>query len=227
MSERGRISNQGLSNARYCSHDLPDQWWRPRAFKRLADALPATLYALLAPLHAVLLVFDEQVTALSKLIEVVRPGKLPTGMGALTAEVIDREVGDWNRFQNRRQVAGYTGLIPSENSSGEGHKQGSISKHGNPRVRHRNAEDDMVWSGGRESHNLTAPDENHRTAPNCSRTFTATCHLNLSTDTDGIFSITPESGGKDSGVEGGFGPLSSAKFGRICHVACASGPWHS
>ena len=30
-----------------------------------------------------------------------------------------------------------------------------------------NTEDDMGWSGGRESHNLTAPDENHRTAPNC------------------------------------------------------------
>jgi len=94
-------------------------------------------------LQAVLLVFDEQIGALGKLIEAARPEKLPTGMGALTAEVIDREVGDWNRFKNRRQVAGYTGLIPSENSSGEGHKQGSISKHGNPRVRHLLVE--AVW----------------------------------------------------------------------------------
>ena len=143
VSDRGRVSNQGLSNARYYGFDLPDQWWRPRAFKRLADELPAPLYELLGRLQAVLLVFDEQIGALGKLIEAARPEKLPTGMGALTAEVIDREVGDWNRFKNRRQVAGYTGLIPSENSSGEGHKQGSISKHGNPRVRHLLVE--AVW----------------------------------------------------------------------------------
>ena len=143
VSDRGRVSNQGLSNARYYGFDLPDQWWRPRAFKRLVDELPAPLYELLGRLQAVLLVFDEQIGALGKLIEAARPEKLPTGMGALTAEVIDREVGDWNRFKNRRQVAGYTGLIPSENSSGEGHKQGSISKHGNPRVRHLLVE--AVW----------------------------------------------------------------------------------
>jgi transposase len=143
VSDRGRVSNQGLSNARYYGHDLPEQWWRPRAFKRLEEALPTPLYQLLARLQAVLLVFDEQIAALSKLIEAARPEKLPTGLGALTAEVIDREVGDWKRFKNRRQVASYTGLIPSENSSGVGHKQGSISKHGNPRVRHLLVE--AVW----------------------------------------------------------------------------------
>ncbi|OAM91788.1 hypothetical protein AW736_01730 [Termitidicoccus mucosus] len=68
---------------------------------------------------------------------------MPTGLGALTAEVIDREVGEWTRFKNRRQVGGYIGLIPGEDSSGEGRKQGSISKHGNPRVRHLLVE--AVW----------------------------------------------------------------------------------
>jgi transposase len=100
--------------------------------------LPASLNELPGRLQAVLLVFDEQIGALGKLIEAARLEKLPIGMGALTAEVIVREVADWHRFKNRRQVAGYTGLIPSENSSGEGHKQGSMSKHGKPRVRHLN-----------------------------------------------------------------------------------------
>jgi transposase len=40
-------------------------------------------------------------------------------------------------------VASYTGLCPSEHSSGEKRKQGSISKHGNPRVRHHLVE--AVW----------------------------------------------------------------------------------
>jgi transposase len=34
VSDRGRVSNQGLSNARHYEFDLPDQWWRPRAFNR-------------------------------------------------------------------------------------------------------------------------------------------------------------------------------------------------
>ncbi len=40
-------------------------------------------------------------------------------------------------------MASYTGLCPSEHSSGEKRKQGSISKHGNPRVRHQLVE--AVW----------------------------------------------------------------------------------
>jgi len=48
---------------------------------------------------------------------------------------MEREVGDWNRFDNRRQVASYTGMCPREDSSAQRRFQGAISKHGNPRVR--------------------------------------------------------------------------------------------
>jgi transposase len=50
---------------------------------------------------------------------------------------------DWNRFNNRRQVGSYTGLCPSEHSSGGSRRQGSINKHGNPRLRHALVE--AVW----------------------------------------------------------------------------------
>src|SRR5690606_2532313 len=53
-----------------------------------------------------------------------------------TAAVLAGEILDWHRFDNRRQVASYTGLCPSEQSSGQSRRQGGISKHGNPRVRH-------------------------------------------------------------------------------------------
>jgi transposase len=33
-------------------------------------------------------------------------------------------------------VASYTGLCPSEHSSGQSRTQGSITRHGNPRIRH-------------------------------------------------------------------------------------------
>ena len=54
----------------------------------------------------------------------------------MTWELLRREVGDWHRFRNRRQVASYTGLCPSEHSSGGSRLQGSITRHGNPRIRH-------------------------------------------------------------------------------------------
>ena len=57
------------------------------------------------------------------------------GLGKLTYEVLEREVGDWNRFDNRRQVASYTGMCPREDSSARRRFQGAINKHGNPRVR--------------------------------------------------------------------------------------------
>jgi transposase len=57
------------------------------------------------------------------------------GIGPLSSELLDREIGDWNRFANRRQVASYTGLCPGEDSSGDSRMSLSIDKHGNPRVR--------------------------------------------------------------------------------------------
>jgi transposase len=57
------------------------------------------------------------------------------GIGVLSERLLDREMVSWDRFQNRRQVASYTGLCPGEDSSGESERQLSIDKHGNPRVR--------------------------------------------------------------------------------------------
>lgn len=56
-------------------------------------------------------------------------------MGALTSVLIDREIGNWNRFKNRRQVGSYTGLCPGEHSSGNTRMQSCVTKHGNPRLR--------------------------------------------------------------------------------------------
>ena len=57
--------------------------------------------------------------------------------------MLRREVGDWSRFRNRRQVSSYTGLCPREHSSGGKRKAGSVSKSGNPRVRAMLVE--MAW----------------------------------------------------------------------------------
>jgi transposase len=57
------------------------------------------------------------------------------GVGKMTSVVIDREIGTWTRFANRRQVGSYTGLCPGEYSSGQKRYQSCITKHGNPRLR--------------------------------------------------------------------------------------------
>ena len=82
-----------------------------------------------------LFALDEQVRALTIELEKAAPAALPKGMGALSSVVISREICDWQRFKNRRQVSSYTGLCPGEYSWGTKRITGSITKHGNGRLR--------------------------------------------------------------------------------------------
>jgi transposase len=77
----------------------------------------------------------DELTAELEKAAVERKTQRVRGVGLLSSELLDREVGDWNRFANRRQVASYTGLCPGEDSSGDSRVSLSIDKHGNPRVR--------------------------------------------------------------------------------------------
>jgi transposase len=136
LEHRKRLAAQGLSCARYHGYDLPDEWWRAKKFAALKEELPEFLFTLLGKVQVVALLINEQLEVLSESIESAQTTLLPTGMGALTAQILDREIADWDRFKNRRHIASYTGLVPSEHSSGGSRQRGSITKHGNPRVRH-------------------------------------------------------------------------------------------
>lgn len=57
------------------------------------------------------------------------------GIGTLTAMVLIAEITDFRRFPNPRALMAFLGLIPSENSSGDKRKDGSITKTGNCRCR--------------------------------------------------------------------------------------------
>ena len=135
LAERKRLGAQGLSTARYYGYDLSEEWWRTKKFEPLRAELPEFLFTLLARYQRLLVAINDEFAALSTRIESAQAAELPTGLGALTAQILDREIGDWQRFKNRRQVASYTGLVPSEDSSGERRARGSITKHRNPRVR--------------------------------------------------------------------------------------------
>jgi transposase len=57
------------------------------------------------------------------------------GVGPITSLAYVITVGDVSRFKNGKKVASYLGLIPSENSSSNRRRLGSITKQGNPFMR--------------------------------------------------------------------------------------------
>jgi transposase len=58
------------------------------------------------------------------------------GVGLKTAMTFITEMGDMNRFQNRRQVGAYIGLVPSSFESGDASdRKGKITRNGPYRVR--------------------------------------------------------------------------------------------
>jgi transposase len=133
QKEKQRLAAQGRSNALYYGQHLEGEWWGKAAWAELA--LPPILVELLEPLRRLILAVDLELKAQTKALEAAAPAALPVGLGKLTFQVLDREICNWQRFANRRQVASYTGLCPREDSSGERRFQGAINKHGNPRVR--------------------------------------------------------------------------------------------
>ena len=57
------------------------------------------------------------------------------GIGFISARILSNELGDLSQFANERQLFSYTGLTPSEESSGDSVRRGRISKQGNVYVR--------------------------------------------------------------------------------------------
>ena len=57
------------------------------------------------------------------------------GVAKVVAATIVSELGTLSRFQKARHLMGYSGLVPSEHSSGEKTKRGGITKTGNAHLR--------------------------------------------------------------------------------------------
>ena len=122
----------------------PPQWWRAARWAGLQAQLPGWLRDQVGVWQQQAQRLEAEVTGWTRRVEQHSDGQLvPKGVGRLTAALIAGEILDWQRFRNRRQVASYTGLCPSEDSSGTRRRQGGVTKHGNPRVRHPLVE--AVW----------------------------------------------------------------------------------
>jgi len=133
QKEKQRLAAQGRSDALYYGARLEGEWWVPALWQELV--LPPIVLELLEPLRRLIEALEQELKAQTQAISAAAPEELPVGLGKLTYEILEREICDWNRFKNRRQVASYTGMCPREDSSAQRRFQGSINKHGNPRVR--------------------------------------------------------------------------------------------
>src|SRR5881227_1783014 len=108
-------------------------WWKPRAFAALP--VPQWMKELLANSQPILVALQQKIASLTIQLQSSATPKQPRGLGLMTSVIIDREIGDWRRFSNRRQIGSYTGLCPGEYSSGNTRLQSCVTKHGNPRLR--------------------------------------------------------------------------------------------
>jgi transposase len=109
------------------------QWWKRRAFASLA--VPQWIKELLDNSQPVVCALQQKIDQLTLQLQSAAQCEPPRGLGKMTSVIIDREIGDWRRFNNRRQIASYTGLCPGEYSSGQKRLQSCVTKHGNPRLR--------------------------------------------------------------------------------------------
>jgi transposase len=124
-------------------HHITGAWWRAAAWPTLSPTLAEWLVEELEIMRKILLLLDAEEKARRAQLEADAPADLPKAVGALTWVLLGREICDWTRFKNRRQVASYTGLCPGVYQTGGTCRHGSINRHGNPRVRHLLIE--MVW----------------------------------------------------------------------------------
>ena len=118
-------------------------WWEPARWAKLEPKLPRWLITRLECFRRVLTLLRAELAVATLALEAAAPARRPKGLGGLSYEVVEREIGDWQRFTNRRQVGSYTGLCGGVSASGKTTYLLPITKHGN--VRLRTALVELAW----------------------------------------------------------------------------------
>lgn len=138
-----RVAAQGRSLLLTQGQREKGGWWEDRRWSKLKGKLPAWLNERLECFRRVLTTLTAELDTATTALEAAAPARRPKGLGGLSYEVVEREVGDWQRFGNRRQVGSYTGLCGGISASGKSCHLLSITKHGN--VRLRTALVELAW----------------------------------------------------------------------------------
>jgi transposase len=143
MRDRHRLSKFCLRHGRR----MPTSSWTVVRRKWLSEQrfeFPAQQQTFDTYLHTVDLV-DARIEALERSIretaeqgpwrQLVARLRCLRGVDTLTALALVSEIGDFSRFRSAEELMAFVGLVPSEHSSGEKRRQGSITKVGNSHVR--------------------------------------------------------------------------------------------
>jgi transposase len=143
MRDRHRLSKFCLRHGRL----LPTSSWTLARRKWLGEQrfeFPAQQQTFDTYLHTVDLV-DARIEQLERSIReaaeqepwrmLVARLRCLRGLDTLTALAIVTEIGDFGRFRSAAEFMAFVGLVPTERSSGEQRRQGSITKVGNSHVR--------------------------------------------------------------------------------------------
>lgn len=141
--ELQRVAAQGRGLLLSQGYREKTGWWSRRRWAGLHSRLPIWLAERLEVFRRVLATLTAELDAATAALEAVAPSVRPKGLGGLTYEVVEREVGAWDRFANRRQVGSYTGLCGGVSASGNHCHLLPITKHGN--VRLRSALIELAW----------------------------------------------------------------------------------
>jgi len=138
-----RVAAQGRSLLLTQGQRQKKGWWEDRRWSKLKLKLPAWLGLRLECFRRVLTTLTTELDAATSALEPAAPARRPKGLGGLSYEVVEREIGDWHRFSNRRQVGSYPGLCGGVSASGNRQHWLPITKPGN--VRLRTALVELAW----------------------------------------------------------------------------------
>jgi transposase len=149
MGARNAWANRGKSLL--LEYGLPASWswWKPGNWEKLQVSVRELKPELAEQVLAILGDFRDVIMAVSQKLESLtveqqkrqkeRNERAKTakvkGIGELSMAKIEAEVGDWKRFNNRRQVASYTGLCPGVSGTAGNFVNLSVNKCGNQRLR--------------------------------------------------------------------------------------------
>jgi transposase len=111
--------------------------------KTMCPVPSAWLFEILQTWVDLLRALDEKIQASKAALAKGCSGPRPKGAGANSLVQLQSEVLDWDLYPTRRKIACLAGMVPSEWSTGESQRRGSITKVGVSAIRRIITE--MVW----------------------------------------------------------------------------------
>jgi transposase len=134
LTRHGRVFATGRNWSQRHWRWIKEQGFEQPALQRTLDASVFALEQALTRLSEL----DKEIVALAG----TKPYETPVGwlrcfrgLDTLSAMILVAEIADFQRFRSPRELMAYLGLVPSEYSSGDRERRGSLTKAGNSHAR--------------------------------------------------------------------------------------------